>query len=422
MADKLVYLDPASIRVSDNARFGLLPFRVQQLKQSILEQGAVNTPVEVEPVAGEKGVYTLTAGFYRHKAVTELNKDGAEMQLPAIVRSTGGDPVARLRRQLSENVDRQNLSPMDTAVAIKKLLDAGVPRADVRQLFARPTGRKGIAMAPASNSWLNITLSFLDFPKDIQTRIHDGRLGVKAAHELTRIPEEKRAAVLERAEANRQTEMDLEEKEEEKFLKQEAKTQEQLAKEEAARKELEDARAAAESAAAAAAAADEAVKGLVTPANYLSLPKAEQKAINDERSGALEAFKAAKAEAEKAKKQLEKVEKKLAPAPSEEAAPAPKAAGKGKGKAVTQDDVLKAAAEEGVNTKPKPLGAKEMGIAIFSLKAAGGRVKMIAEAIEDCFAGLTTQVELKAELVSILNRTEPAEVAPAKTPKKAAKK
>ena len=46
-----------------------------------------------------------------------------------------------------------------------------------------------------SNSTINITMSFLDFPKAIQEKIHAGRLGLNAAkalHEasLNKLPEE----------------------------------------------------------------------------------------------------------------------------------------------------------------------------------------------------------------------------------------
>lgn len=80
-----------------------------------------------------------------------------------------------------------NRSPIDEALEIRRLIQQGVSKMEIRKMFARPGGRKGFKSMPVSNSFINMRLSFLDLPKAIQEKIHDGRLGVAAAYELTKV-------------------------------------------------------------------------------------------------------------------------------------------------------------------------------------------------------------------------------------------
>lgn len=231
MEQQMIEIDPTHILADDNSRFNLKPGRVESLAQSILEAGRVRVPVEVEPLATKQGKFThrLTAGFYRHAAALKLNDEQkAGIKLPAVVITTA-DPLARLKTQLSENMDRENQSPMDQATAIQKLLDAGVSRIEVRRIFSRPGGKKG-ALQPASNAWLNIVKSFLDLPKGVQAKIHEGSIGVKAAYQLTKVSPEKRQAILDSAEADRQRELEAEAKDEEKYLQAQKKADEAKSK------------------------------------------------------------------------------------------------------------------------------------------------------------------------------------------------
>lgn len=230
MEEQIVQLDPSDVLADDNSRYGLKGPRIEALAANILTTGGVLSPVEVSIIGHTKNGsphYRLTAGFYRHAAVTLLNaRDKAGLTLPAIVR-TPADAGERLMHQISENVEREDMSPMDTAVAIKRLLDVGMGKPDVRKVFARDgrgagkaKGKNGAAVQaqPLSNAMLNIFLAFLTLPKAIQGKIHDGSVGVAAAYELGKVPPEKRQAVLERAEADRAAELAKEEKDEERYL------------------------------------------------------------------------------------------------------------------------------------------------------------------------------------------------------------
>jgi hypothetical protein len=73
---------------------------------------------------------------------------------------------------------------MDKAFAMKRMRDAGIPMIDIRTAFATVGGRKGQKIQEASNAHVNMIMSFLDFPKAIQNKIHDGIIPIWAAHQL----------------------------------------------------------------------------------------------------------------------------------------------------------------------------------------------------------------------------------------------
>jgi len=217
MTQEVLQLDPSSIIAENNVRSSLRQSDIDRMCDSIQSVGGVQTPVTVRK-DGKK--YRLVFGFIRHAAVSKLNQDGAGLTLPAII-SDVEDEGDILRRQVEENVARATMSPIDTANAIKRLLDKGVSRTDIRKTFSRPAGTKSKGLAPASNAWVNIHLNLLSLPKAIQKKIHEGAVSVAAAYELGKVPEDKREAVLEAAEKAVERQLAAEENDEARFLKEE---------------------------------------------------------------------------------------------------------------------------------------------------------------------------------------------------------
>lgn len=406
--ETLVQLDPAKILVipADNPRYGTKRLRVESLAENIKEVGGVLNPVEVTPLSGDKAhSHKLVVGFTRHAAVTLLNtSEGAGLLIPAIVRDVP-DELTVLKHQLAENMERENLSPMDQAVAIKRLLDAKVSRGDIRRIFSRPGGRKGLQTQPASNAYVNMTLSFLDLPKPIQAKIHDGLVGVAAAYELTKVSADKRTSVLERAESDRQAAIDREEKEEEKYLKAEAKITEVQKEEEEtatalsnAKMEVEASQKLVDDTTAKAAAAYKAMK---------TAPKAASA-----QKGAQEHFKSAEVDSKGAEKKLvaaqkvlEKLEGKVksladtAAQHKEKLAQARKEAGPKKpekAKAIGAAQVKQAARAEGEHSGYVKLSANDIRKVIADLCLPGTypTVMKIAQAFMECFDGISTPKQL----------------------------
>lgn len=417
-ADKIVQLKPEAILADHNTRYGLLDSAVENLMASILSEGGVQEPISVIKMDTDDEGHThkLLKGFYRHEAITRLNKDGAGLTLPTIVREEPDSEMAALRLQVTENVVRKNQSPMDTAIAIRMLLDAGMPRLEVRTLYARPSGGKKSILGPASNAWINMHLSFLDFPKAIQKKIHEGGVGVAAAYELTRVSPDKREAVLEKAENERERELDLEAKAEAKLLKEESKVAETRAKEEQAEAELKAAQLEAETAATLLDAATLAYKTIGETPGFLTMKDEDKRKLTE----SLKATQADIKGAEKAKAAADKKLGKLQPVSEAASTAAEKAKktlatarqakagttgkhGAAKKPAVGPGNVKKAAKEAGEASGVVPLSLADIRSMAKELATPGGfpKVQAIGTAFKDCIDGKSTPKELYRALGAI---------------------
>lgn len=114
------------------------------------------------------GRYEVVFGSRRFRAATingwlEINAEIAEDSSDA---NTAAD-------KLIENVQRQNLTPIEEAYGLLELIGEGV--VDVRSL-KRQTGK--------SKEWIRTRLDLADLPEDIQGAIHAGVIGVGVAKAL----------------------------------------------------------------------------------------------------------------------------------------------------------------------------------------------------------------------------------------------
>lgn len=212
----VMFMDPAMITVTGNTRLKLKQEGVDTLAEDIRSLGKVLEPVGVEEMAA--GGFELIYGKYRHAAVTKLNADGLDIQLPVIVYANL-DPVDRLRMQVSENVKRESLSLVDKALAMKALLDKGLSKVEVRHIFASAGGRKGNAVQDMSNVYLNDHLAILTFSKSLQDKIDDGIIPISSVKKLLKLEPSQREAVVKSIEVSRAAELEKEENEEDKFIR-----------------------------------------------------------------------------------------------------------------------------------------------------------------------------------------------------------
>lgn len=411
---EIVDLLPEQILADSNdVRFALKRYRLDSLKAAILRDGKVNEFLEVEPLDEpiDGYSYRLTVGGYRHAAVTELNADGANLRLPCQVQKPE-TPMNRLRRQISENNDRENLSPIDRALAMQKMLDLGAAKMDVREAFATAGGRKGLKMQPLSNSSVNMHLSFLEFPKSIQTKIHDGVITVDGAYQLSKVPKEKQGPIIEALEAERQKQIDREEADEDRSVKAEAKLLEQEKKAKEKKENLEK----LENEAA------EALKAGRTKAEEAAKLEADAKKVQDE-----EVRLTIEAKAKKLQKEAEAQEKKHTTLSTkvadvkkklkEEAAKAKEKAAELKkaatAKPISGKDVIAASENEGrvvLNRTNIMKTLKELQLP--SGDETGAKVGQVALAFQECFDSIITDAQLYKRLRAII---EPAKAAKKKT-------
>lgn len=405
-------IDPASIFVGSNVRYNLIPARVDSLAEDIVAEGGVHTPIEVSelPDGHESGLpYGLTFGHYRLAAVQKVNKGGGGLLIPAIIKDPL-DPVARIKRQLSENQERQNLSPIDTAVAIKEMLDLGVPKPEIRESFKFMGGRKGNALTEMSHSTMSLYLRMLELPKPVRDKIHDGRITVGAACVLVNLPAEKRDATIQKLEADRLEAFEKAEKQEEKFLEAERKVAEEEQKAADQVKALEKAKAEVEEARKKADAAADAA-GLAYKAHQkaskedkekakATLTKAEEdsKAAAKDVATAIKAVEKLEGKINEAKDEVEDRKKKLAEAkktakPDTKAAAAPVSAGA----------VKKAAAAVAGNTFV-PLKFSDLKTAIHDLSLPDGtytKVPAIGKIFQRMADGELTPNQARHEIAVI---------------------
>ena len=96
-------------------RTGMDPDRLEELADSIKAQGVVQ-PIVVRRLASEKG-YELIAGERRWRAA---QKAGLH-DIPAVIRDVPDEVT--LAMALIENIQRENLNPMEEAGALARLID-----------------------------------------------------------------------------------------------------------------------------------------------------------------------------------------------------------------------------------------------------------------------------------------------------------
>jgi ParB family chromosome partitioning protein len=116
-------------------------------------------------------------------------------EIPAVVEESELSEADILQRQLIANCQRENLSPIERAAAIRRLMQAEGWTA------AHTAARLGLS--PASVSKL---LTLLALPKDVQELVRGGDLAASTAYEVAKVVEpEERAALAEQARQGRLT-------------------------------------------------------------------------------------------------------------------------------------------------------------------------------------------------------------------------
>lgn len=96
-------------------RSAIDPDRLDELAASIVAQGVVQ-PVVVRALEGDRG-YELIAGERRWRAARKAGLD----RIPAVIRQVADDTALAL--SLIENIQRENLNPIEEAGALKRLID-----------------------------------------------------------------------------------------------------------------------------------------------------------------------------------------------------------------------------------------------------------------------------------------------------------
>lgn len=143
---------------------------LQELADSIKVQGVVQ-PIVVRLLSTDH--YEIIAGERRWRA----SKLAGLEKVPVVIRQA--DSQATLAMALIENIQREDLNPIETAIGLKRL----VKEFDLtQQQVADAVGR---SRAAVSN-----LLRLLKLPENIQTALHDGLLSMGHARAIISLPED----------------------------------------------------------------------------------------------------------------------------------------------------------------------------------------------------------------------------------------
>jgi ParB family chromosome partitioning protein len=150
----------------DQPRRAFDPQALQELADSIREMGLLQ-PIVVRPMGGR---YQIVAGERRYRAARQAGLTA----LPCIEKAFTDEEV-RLAA-LIENLQRQDLNPMEQAVAIRSLMDTA---SLTQEEAARRLGKSRSALAN--------TLRLLTLPDSVQQLVRDGALSEGHARVLAGI-------------------------------------------------------------------------------------------------------------------------------------------------------------------------------------------------------------------------------------------
>jgi ParB family chromosome partitioning protein len=165
-------------------RLHIDPDRLEELAASIKAQGLIQ-PIVVRAIG--QGRYELIAGERRWRAA---QKAGLE-EIPALVKEVPDQAVVAMA--LIENIQREDLSPLEEAQALARLID------EFELTHQQTADAVGRSRAAVSN-----LLRLLDLPAEIKRLLDERKLDMGHARALATVQPETRAVALAREAADKE--------------------------------------------------------------------------------------------------------------------------------------------------------------------------------------------------------------------------
>ncbi len=145
--------------------------KLQELADSIHQHGVVQ-PIVVRPL--QEGSYEIIAGERRWRACLQLNME----HIPAIVREYGDLEATAVA--LIENIQREDLNPMEEAMAYRVLMDDfGLTQEDLSKRLGK------------SRSFIGNMVRLLSLPLDIKTMLMEEKITAGHARAVLGLNEQK---------------------------------------------------------------------------------------------------------------------------------------------------------------------------------------------------------------------------------------
>ncbi|MBO6849764.1 MAG: ParB/RepB/Spo0J family partition protein [Marinobacter sp.] len=151
------------------------PAALQELADSIRQQGVMQ-PVVVRPIA--EGRYELIAGERRWRATQMAELDS----IPAIIRDVPDE--AAIAMALIENIQRENLNPIEEAFALQRLQDEfGLTQAQVAEAVGK------------SRTTITNLLRLISLTEDVRLMLEHGDLEMGHGRAMLTLPPEQQMQV-----------------------------------------------------------------------------------------------------------------------------------------------------------------------------------------------------------------------------------
>ena len=151
------------------------PAALQELADSIRQQGVMQ-PVVVRPVS--EGRYELIAGERRWRATQMAELDS----IPAIIRDVPDE--AAIAMALIENIQRENLNPIEEAFALQRLQEEfGLTQAQVAEAVGK------------SRTTITNLLRLIGLTEDVRTMLEHGDLEMGHGRAMLTLPPEQQMQV-----------------------------------------------------------------------------------------------------------------------------------------------------------------------------------------------------------------------------------
>jgi ParB/RepB/Spo0J family partition protein len=177
LKENYIQVDPSKIKTQDGFNNRRFMEGIEQLADTMYNDGQ-DTPIVVRPVGDD---LVVVEGHRRLLAALHINKHMLAEQEPIFLIKAEVkqmDDEAALAANLRENLDREDLSPVDIGFAIQNLINTGKTQVQIALLMR---------LSPAAISDYN---KLAKLPVKLQKLLHANRKLKSSMLEICRLPEE----------------------------------------------------------------------------------------------------------------------------------------------------------------------------------------------------------------------------------------
>jgi ParB/RepB/Spo0J family partition protein len=168
---------------SNNVRSFMDEDGIEGLLQSITQVGLLS-PLIVQEIEDSAGTFVIVAGHRRFEALKRIHT--LDWLVPVLVRDDLNEQSIT-QVMLVENLQRENLSPLDEATAFKVLADGGITQTDIAARIGK------------SQSYVSQRLQLLTLPDDVRSLLADKAIKLSDATQMVGISEESLKPLIKKA-------------------------------------------------------------------------------------------------------------------------------------------------------------------------------------------------------------------------------